>query len=101
MKPMVNVSAPLTADKLNTANVGNLQNVTRWSSEVVVNSAGAGAAVVVTHDLGTVPTMLHVEPWVDSRWWADQDDRRVWSLTTVTFHVSAPTGRFSVRAGLW
>lgn len=86
-------------DKVNSALSGNLKNVVRWSSAVSAYSAGLGAAVTVQHDLAAVPNVLHVEPYVDSRWWADQDDVRVWTSTSVTFHTSH-AGTFIVRAGV-
>jgi hypothetical protein len=92
------VSNP-TKDQINTAAGANLKNVTRWSSPVAVNSKGLGAAVTVAHDLGTLPNRIAVEPYIDSRWWADQDDRRAWSASSVVFHTSH-AGVFIVRVGL-
>jgi hypothetical protein len=100
VKLLVQISDPARADQINSAAGANLKNVVRWSSPVVVTSNGAGATITVQHDLGTVPNRLAVEPWVDGRWWADQDDRRVWTSASVTFHVSPATGRFTVFVGV-
>ena len=94
------VANPVNADQVNLALTGNLRNIIAWSSPNVVTSLGAGAAITAAHNLGTVPSVIHVEPWVDSRVWADEDDRRVWNAKTITFHVSAATGRFTVYAGV-
>lgn len=88
-----------TANEINTTLGANLKNVIRWSTPVAVASAGLGAALTVTHDLNAIPTALHVEPSIDSRWWADQDDRKTWTATSVTLHTSH-AGMFIVRAGI-
>lgn len=93
-----NVATP-TPDQINRTISANLKNVTRWSSPVLVYGAGAAAAIVVTHDLQTIPNTIEVEPYVDGRWWADQDDRRVWNATQVVFR-SSHQGQFVVRAGV-
>lgn len=85
------------ADEINTAMGANLQNVTRWSTPVTANAAGGAAAVVVAHDLGTVPNTFHVESHVDSRWWIDADDTQ--SATTMIFRT-AHAGVFVARAGI-
>lgn len=97
MKLTAVVDNPST-DVINVALRSNLKNVTRWSTPVTVYSAGLGAAVTVSHDLQAVPNTIAVEPLVDSRWWADQDDMRTWNATTVTLHTSH-AGQFVVRVG--
>ena len=97
MKPMMNVDNA-RPDTVNTAIRANLKNVIRWSTPVTVYATGSGAAVTFQHDLGVTPTALEVEPWVDTRWWADTDDQRIWSATSVTFRT-AHAGNFTVRAG--
>lgn len=100
MKPLpLAVVDGATPDKINAALRTNLKNVARWSTPVAASGTGSGAAITVQHDLGTIPNMLHVEPYVDSRWWADQDDRKIWSATALTFHASH-AGVFIVRAGV-
>lgn len=88
-----------TPDKINTAIGANLKNVARWSTPVAIASAGLGAAVTMTHDLMAIPNCFHVEPYIDSRWWADQDDRKIWTDKVITFHTSH-SGVFIVRAGV-
>ena len=102
MKLKALVAEPVTANQINLAATSNLSNVITWSTPVTVNiTQGAGGTITVTHDLGTVPNVIRIESWIDCRWWADADDRRVWSATTVTFHVSAPDGQLTVQAGVW
>jgi hypothetical protein len=93
-----NVANP-SPDQINRTLGSNLRNVTRWSTPVTVFSPGAAAAVVVHHDLGTVPNTIEVEPFVDGRTWWDQDDRRTWSETQIVFR-SSHQGSFVVRAGV-
>lgn len=92
------VSTP-NRDQINTTLDKNFQNVIRWSTPVAVTSAGLGTAVTMTHDLNAIPNVIHVEPYIDSRWWADQDDRKIWTTTIVTLHTSH-AGLFIVRAGV-
>ena len=76
----------------------NTLRMAEWSEPIVGNCLSAGDAVKITHNLGIVPDRIHVESFVDGRWWADEDDRRMWTATTVVFHASA-IGRYSVSAG--
>ena len=94
----VAVISQSTPDQINSTIGANLSNVIRWSTPVACQSLGLGSAVTVKHNLGAIPNAIHVEPYVDSRWWADQDDRKTWTATTVTLHTSH-AGIFVVRAG--
>ena len=88
-----------TTDQVNGALRSNLKSVTHWSTPVTVYSAGAAAAVTVMHDLGAIPNTIEIESYVDTRWWADQDDRKVWTVSTILFRTGH-AGRFVVRAGV-
>lgn len=88
-----------SANEINTAAGANLAPVIRWSTPVAVAAAGLGAALTVQHDLRAIPNTIHVEPYIDSRWWVDQDDRKTWTATSVTLHTSH-AGVFIVRAGV-
>lgn len=98
MKILYLTDDPVNADRVNTALRSNLKAVARWSTPVTIQSAGAGAAVVVAHDLYAVPNVIDIEPYVDSRVWADQDDRKAWNSGQVVFR-SSHAGTFIVRAG--
>ncbi len=98
MKPLSLVS-DATSDQINLVLGANLKNVIRWSTPVLVASSGLGAAVTIQHDLKAIPNRFRVESYVDSRWWADQDDRKTWTATTITFHTSH-AGVFIVEAGV-
>lgn len=95
---LLSLVSSVTKDQINATAGANLKNVTRWSTPVAAASTGAGTALTVTHDLGAIPNTLHVEPYVDSRWWADQSDRAAWNATSITLHTSH-AGVFIVRAG--
>ena len=89
----------VTADQVNRAFEGNLRAVVSWSTPVAAYCTGAGAAKVIEHDLGKVPNIIAVEPYVDSRWWVDQDDRRIWTAAQIVLRTSH-AGLFVVRAGV-
>lgn len=97
MKLLRYISAS-SSDEINAAATANLQNVVRWSSPVVAFCPTAGTQVVVNHDLNAVPDRISIEPWIDCRWWCDQDDRAGWTQYAIAFHCSAD-GKLTVRAG--
>lgn len=99
MKILSFIDNPVTPDQVGTMMRAHLKGAVRWSTPVLVVGAGAGAAVNVQHDLNAVANVIDVEPYVDARCWADQDDRAGWNKTQVVFRTSHQ-GTFIVRAGV-
>ena len=99
MKLLQVVDGDATPDQINAALRVNTKNVVRWSTPVTIPSTAVGSTVSVQHDLGAVPNSIEVEPFIDCRWWVDQDDRAAWNATVIQFHTSH-VGLFIVRAGV-
>lgn len=98
MRPQVAVDR-ITTDAINAVNGANLRNVVRWATPVTIVQTSVGGALTISHDLRVTPNVLYVEPYIDARWWADQDDRRVWSSSQATFHASH-LGSYVVHVGV-
>ena len=77
----------------------NFAGTTRWDDVKIVNCATAGTAVIVKHDLGTVPNDIRIQPMVHGVAWPDTDDMKMWTVDIVVFHAST-VGRYMVWAGI-
>lgn len=98
MKNIRTIAQP-SVPEINAINQVNLRGVITWSSPVVVTVTSTTNGTPLSHDLGVVPTDFNASPWVNGVTWADQNDRRMWTSTSIVFHASA-TGRYTVMAGV-
>lgn len=52
------------------------------------SNATVGEPFSVRHDLGVTPSMAIALPYTDCRVWSEENDRNVWSSTTVQLRCS-------------
>lgn len=87
-----------STNNINSCLEQNLGMVVAWSPSIDVTGGAGTSTGAIRHKLGSVPNIIHVEPWQSANWWADEADRRLWTKNTICFHTSA-AGRYTVFAG--
>lgn len=86
------------ANAINSTFELNLRRMPEFSDVFEAVCAVDGAAVIAPHNLGAVPTFVHVDGYQAGDVWRDVNDRRLTNDRIVTFHCEK-AGRYTVTVG--
>lgn len=97
----VNLSLPFTDDakalrdrlaSLLSALSSRLLNV---DERATISGTSTSTYTEVSHDLGRVPTFIHIEPKAQAAWWVTESDRAQWTATKVYLHFDTASVNFT------